>query len=123
MNSEIQPYTLVVGASTNPDRYSFKAIRALRENHIPVKAYGIKAGQVSDVTIETMLPTSNPDTITLYVGPERQTELIEPLIALKPRRIIFNPGTENPEFIRKAQQAGIETEIACTLVLLATYQY
>lgn len=123
MNSNSSPFTLVVGASTNPDRYSFKAIRALREQDIQVKAFGLKSGQVGDVSIETVLPTSAPDTITLYVGPERQAELIPKLIALKPRRIVFNPGTENPEFVRKAQLAGIETEMACTLVLLATHQY
>lgn len=123
MNSNSSPFTLVVGASTNPDRYSFKAIRALREQDIQVKAFGLKSGQVGDVSIETVLPTSAPDTITLYVGPERQAELIPKLIALKPRRIVFNPGTENPEFVRQAQLAGIETEMACTLVLLATHQY
>ena len=116
--------TLVVGASTNPDRYAYKAITQLRANQHSVVAYGLKKGTVSDVAINTELPTPNSiDTITLYVGPERQAELIIPLLNLNPRRIIFNPGTENPLFEEKAQAAGIRTERACTLVLLATHAY
>lgn len=123
MNPDNTPYTLVVGASTNPERYAYKAIRALRRHNIPVKAFGLREGQVDDVAIHTSLPADQPDTITLYVGPDRQAPLIPQLIALKPRRILFNPGTENPVFIQQAQSAGIETELACTLVLLASNQY
>ncbi len=116
--------TLVVGASTNPERYAFKAITQLKAHHHEVKAYGLKKGTVANTDIETTLPeASSIDTITLYVGPERQTELIIPLLNLNPRRIIFNPGTENPLFEEKAQAAGIRTERACTLVLLATHAY
>lgn len=123
MNANNTPYTLVVGASTNPERYAYKAIRALRRQNIPVKAFGLREGQVEDVNIQTSLPQDQPDTITLYIGPDRQDSLIPQLIALKPRRILFNPGTENPHFIQQAQSAGIETELACTLVLLASNQY
>lgn len=123
MNPDNTPYTLVVGASTNPERYAYKAIRALRRHNIPVKAFGLREGQVDDVAIHNSLPADQPDTITLYVGPDRQAPLIPQLIALKPRRILFNPGTENPVFIQQAQSAGIETELACTLVLLASNQY
>lgn len=123
MNADNTTYTLVVGASTNPDRYAYKAIRALRRQNIPVKAFGLREGQVDDIVIHTSLPTDQPDTITLYIGPDRLAPLIPQLIALKPRRIIFNPGTENPDFIHQARAAGIETELACTLVLLASNQY
>jgi hypothetical protein len=116
--------TLVVGASTNPERYAFKAITQLRSHDHSVLAFGLKKGTVADVAIETTLPKPNSiDTITLYIGPERQTELIQPLISLHPRRIIFNPGTENPIFEEQARAAGIHTETACTLVLLATHTY
>jgi hypothetical protein len=116
--------TLVVGASTNPERYAYKAITQLRLHNHSVLAFGLKKGTVADVAIETSLPEPNSiDTITLYIGPERQTELIQPLISLHPRRIIFNPGTENPPFEAQARAAGIHTEIACTLVLLATQTY
>ncbi|MFM2286690.1 MAG: hypothetical protein RLZZ543_2187, partial [Bacteroidota bacterium] len=73
--------------------------------------------------IQTEIPNESIDTITLYVGPDRQTELIAPLLALSPKRIIFNPGTENPSFIEQARLVGVETEIACTLVLLSTGSY
>ncbi len=116
--------TLVVGASTNPDRYAYKAIIKLRAYDYSVLAFGLKKGTVGDVEILTELPTQTAiDTITLYVGPDRQAELIQPLLDLKPRRIIFNPGTENPTFIKQAEQAGVIAEIACTLVLLSLNEY
>jgi predicted CoA-binding protein len=115
--------TLVVGARTNPERYAYKAIHLLRSNQHPVLAFGLKTGLVADITIQTEIPQESIDTITLYVGPDRQGELIAPLLALSPKRIIFNPGTENPAFIEQARLAGVETEIACTLVLLSTGAY
>ncbi len=119
-----KPITLVVGASTNPERYAFRAIEKLRANHYPVLAFGLKEGHVGDVVICKQLPMQTAiDTITLYVGPDRQAELIEPLLDLKPRRIIFNPGTENQAFIEQAEQAGVIAEIACTLVLLSMHTY
>ena len=63
------------------------------------------------------------DTITLYIGPQHQPEWYDYLISLKPKRIIFNPGTENPEFEKMAEEKGIETLEACTLVMLRTGQY
>jgi predicted CoA-binding protein len=116
--------TLVIGASENPDRYAYKAITQLQEHGFKVFALGLKPGFIGNVPIQTILPKETEiDTVTLYVGPDRQTDLIPEIIALKPRRIIFNPGTENLDFIKLAQDAGIETEIACTLVLLATESY
>jgi predicted CoA-binding protein len=116
--------TLVVGASENPSRYSNIAIKRLLEHQLPVLAMGSKKGVVENVEIETEFSSfKNIDTVTLYVGPQNQEALIPQIINLKPRRIIFNPGTENPDFIAKATEKGIETEIACTLVLLSLNSY
>jgi predicted CoA-binding protein len=124
MNPENLPYTLVVGASSNPERYAYKAIKQLNANGFPVLAFGLKNDSVDGIEIQNHLQFSTPiDTITMYVGPDRQQSLIPELLKLNPRRIIFNPGTENPSFIQQAQQKGIITEIACTLVLLSTGQY
>lgn len=124
MNPENLPYTLVVGASSNPERYAYKAIKQLNAKGYPVLAFGLKNDSVDGIEIQTHLQFSTPiDTITMYVGPDRQQSLIPELLKLHPRRIIFNPGTENPSFIQQAQKQGIITEIACTLVLLSTDQY
>jgi predicted CoA-binding protein len=118
------PVTLVLGASTNPERYAYKAIVALRQKGHAVVAVGAKEGQVMDVAIQTQLPKPySVDTVSLYLGPDRQKEYIDALIALEPQRVIFNPGTENPLFSQQLIKAGIRCENACTLVLLATNQY
>lgn len=120
----VKPITLVVGASKNPERYSYKAIRSLISNGYPVLAYGLRNEYVDGIAIQTDLDFKEAiHTITMYVGPDRQSEIIPKLLKLKPQRIIFNPGTENPIFIEKAIQQGIKTELACTLVLLSTGQY
>lgn len=116
--------TLVIGASENPTRYSFKAINMLRKHNQPVQAFGIKKGQVADVLFVTSFPTSGEfDTITLYINPQIQTEYQEAILALKPKRVIFNPGTENDSFQKVLEQNGIEALEACTLVMLQTGQY
>lgn len=116
--------TLVVGASENTSRYSNIAIKRLIEHQLPVLAMGTKKGIVENVIIETDFSSfKNIDTVTLYVGPTNQSALIPQIIALHPRRIIFNPGTENPAFVKVANENGIETEIACTLVLLSLNSY
>ena len=116
--------TLVVGASLNPDRYSFKAINALRIAGHPVVAFGLKEGIVADVNIQKEWEfTADIDTATMYVNPQRQVELYDKIIALHPKRVIFNPGTENAYFEKLLRVKGIETEIACTLVLLSIDQY
>lgn len=120
----IMKKTLVIGASENPERYSNKAIRALVSHHHPVVALGIKKGVVEGVTFHTEKEQfEDIDTVTLYIGPQKQTEYYAYIIGLKPRRVIFNPGTENPEFIAQLKSAGIYPELSCTLVLLATGQY
>lgn len=116
--------TLVFGASLKSDRYSNLAINRLLNANKEVVAFGIKAGEVNGVTIETeMLPFKDIDTVTLYISPKHQPTYYDYIVSLKPRRVIFNPGTENPEFYELLQQNGVEVEAACTLVLLSTNQY
>jgi len=116
--------TLVVGASLKEERYSNKAIKMLREYGHEVVAHGLRTGMVEDVTIHTDWYTGGDiDTVTLYLNPARQQEYYEEIIKLKPRRVIFNPGTENNEFVQRLSDAGIASEEACTLVLLRTEQY
>ena len=116
--------TLVFGASTNPGRYSNIAIRRLLDKRQETLAFGLKEGTVSGVVIDTeLIAYPDVDTVTLYVNPARQEDYYDYLIDLEPRRVIFNPGTENPAFYKLLQDQGIEVEVACTLVLLATNQY
>lgn len=116
--------TLVMGASLKEDRYSNIAIKRLSEHNNDVLAFGLRAGQVAEVNIATTLkPYVAIDTVTLYLNPKRQKDYYEYIIGLKPRRVIFNPGTENIEFQELLKQQGIYFEEACTLVLLSTNQY
>lgn len=116
--------TLVIGASENPERYSNKAIHALVSHDHEVVAIGKRKGEVDGVSFNSdKTAYKNIDTVTMYVGPQNQPEYYSYIIGLKPRRVIFNPGTENPEFSSKLKAVGIDSEIACTLVLLATGQF
>ncbi len=116
--------TLVFGASLKPNRYSNLAIQRLRENGENTFAFGLKSGLVNDVQIKTNLSElPNIDVVTLYLNPERQKQYYDAILELQPRKVIFNPGTENPEFYQLLQQKGIIVEVSCTLVLLSTGQY
>lgn len=116
--------TLVLGATTKPERYAFIAINKLVEKKHPVVAIGQNEGEVAGVKIQTkQIPLKNIDTVTLYLNPVRQRDYYNYIIGLKPKRVIFNPGTENPEFYQLLKANNIETEVACTLVLLSTNQY
>ncbi len=116
--------TLVMGASEKEERYSNKAVRMLREYDHEVAAIGLREGSIGDVPIVTGTPAlTGIDTVTLYVGPQRQDDLIPYIVGLHPRRVIFNPGTENPEFQQTLRKEGIEPVEACTLVMLRTGQY
>ncbi|MDB5282860.1 MAG: CoA-binding protein [Bacteroidota bacterium] len=115
--------TLVLGASTNPSRYSNRAINLLRAHKHEVVAVGLDEGKVGDVKILHDFPNEEIDTVTMYLNPERQHGYYDKIINAKPRRIIFNPGAENPELEKLAAQNNILTEEACTLVLLNTGQY
>ena len=116
--------TLVLGASLNSERYSHKAILMLRKANIPVVAFGLKKGVVSDIEIDTRLKSYKTiHTVTLYLNPKRQEAYMEYILGLNPKRVIFNPGTENPDFYKLLERYNIQYEIACTLVLLSTNQY
>lgn len=116
--------TVIIGASPNADRYSYKATMSLLQHNHHVFPLGIKSGKINNVDIITNKPILNTiDTVTLYVGPDNQTLWIDYILSLNPKRIIFNPGTENPEFEELAKSKGIETLEACTLVLLSINQY
>lgn len=117
--------TLVIGASPNEERYAYKAARSLENHQHDTVLFGIKRGEINGRKILNDWPETieNLDTVTLYIGPDKQPAMYDQILALNPKRIIFNPGTENTEFVKLAQQKGIETENACTLVLLSTGQY
>lgn len=116
--------TVVIGASPNADRYSYKATISLQNHQQPVFPIGIRSGQINGLNIITDKPVlENIDTVTLYVGPDNQAQWIDYIFSLNPKRIIFNPGTENPEFETLAKNKGIEVLEACTLVLLSINQY
>lgn len=116
--------TLVFGASLNPNRYSNIAIHRLKRYEHEVIAFGLREGSVAGVNIQTeLIPFTDVDTITLYMNAKRQEPFYDYLISLQPNRVIFNPGTENPEFFKRLKAANIQYEAACTLVLLGTNQY
>jgi len=113
--------TLVIGASEKSDRYSNKAVRKLVASNHSVLAYGNKAGRIGKVPIVIGWPHKNENihTISLYIRDVYQKDIYEKILALNPQRIIFNPGTENPELYRLAKEKGVEVLNACTLVMLS----
>jgi predicted CoA-binding protein len=116
--------TLVLGASENPARYSYLAIQRLRAHQHPVLAVGKRTGHVADVPIsKEKLEDEEVDTVTLYLNPLNQVPYYDYIMGLHPKRIIFNPGTENDELIKMAKEKKIEPVMGCTLVMLSTGQY
>ena len=116
--------TLVLGASDNPSRYSYLAIRKLRGKQHPVVAIGKFNTTVDDVSItREKKPFTDIDTVTLYLNPMHQREYYDYIFSLNPKRIIFNPGAENDELAKMAREKNIQPLEACTLVLLSTGQY
>jgi len=116
--------TLVLGASPNPSRYSNVAVHRLHSYGHEVVPVGVKNGEIDGIEIIKGQPNSDDiDTITLYLNPQRQQQYYDYILDLQPNRIIFNPGTENPELMRLAKEKGIETVIACTLVMLSVGDY
>ncbi len=112
--------TLVIGASENPERYSYKATLALKSHGHEVVPVGIKAGVINGIQIINGKPAINDiDTVTLYVGPKNQEEWKDYVLSLKPKRVIFNPGTENEDFEQLLRINNIEPIEACTLVMLS----
>jgi len=116
--------TLVLGATPDSSRYAYLAANRLVSKGHSIVNVGIKNGEVAGVPIEKPEVIHNDiDTVTLYVGPQNQPALYDYILNTHPKRIIFNPGTENAELRRMANEQGIETEYACTLVLLSIGQY
>lgn len=113
--------TLVLGGSTNPGRYANKAILKLRAYGHPVVSVGLNEGAVQDVKIQTGLPDfKDIHTVTLYLSPKNQLQYYHYILGLKPKRIVFNPGTENAELAMLAQENNIQVIEYCTLILLDT---
>ncbi|MCB0458013.1 MAG: CoA-binding protein [Flavobacteriaceae bacterium] len=116
--------TLVIGVSMHPYRYAYMAVNRLLDHNIPVVAIGLQKGVIRSVEIETeKIPFEGIGTVTLYISPKHQPEYYSYICSLKPKRVIFNPGTENPDFYSLLKKNNIEVEVACTLVLLSTNQY
>ncbi len=116
--------TLVLGASPKADRFSNKAVRKLMAARHPVIAVGRRADVIGNEPIRTEIPEgARVHTVTLYLNPHNQEVWVERILALKPQRIIFNPGTENDAFEKSATALGIEVVEGCTLVMLASGQY
>jgi predicted CoA-binding protein len=116
--------TLVLGATPDASRYAYLAATRLVKNGHDIINVGIKKGEVAGVQIEKPeVIHTDVDTLTLYIGTHNQPPLYQYILDTKPKRIIFNPGTENTELEKLAQEQGIETIEACTLVMLATGQY
>ena len=120
----INKKTLVLGASDNPHRYANIAVRRLTEKGHSVVTLGIRKGQIEGIEINlNRNGIHNIDTVTLYINPTIQKQYYDYIIQLKPKRIIFNPGTENRELQQLAEENGIETVYACTLVMLSNNSY
>lgn len=116
--------TLVLGASLKPHRYSNIATKRLKKYGHEVVPIGLREGKIEGISIlKGQQDVKGIDTVTLYLNPKRQVEYYDYILGLKPKRIIFNPGTENMELEELAQAQGIETAIACTLVMLSIGNY
>lgn len=116
--------TLVLGASLKTNKYSNFVIHKLVNHKIETLALGLKEGIVEDVVVNTeKLPFKDIHTVTLYLNPKNQQGYYEYIVSLRPKRVIFNPGTENPEFYKILKENNIPFEEACSLVLLSTNQY
>jgi predicted CoA-binding protein len=116
--------TVILGATTKPERAACKAIQMLVDRGHSVLAIGQNAGEVAGIKIKTKaIPLSNIDTISLYLNPARQRDYYNYIVEAKPKRVIFNPGTENPELYQLLELNNIKADVACTLVLLTTNRY
>lgn len=115
---------LVYGASTNPARYAFMATELLLSKGHEVILVGHKPGEIDGIDIQVGQPDlADIHTVTLYVGPKNQLDLLAYVMRLQPKRVIFNPGTENPDLMKQLAAEGMEVEEACTLVMLHTGQF
>lgn len=116
--------TLVMGASTDPGRYAYKAIKMLQRYGHPVVAIGKKEDNLDGVKIEKEhVPFEDVDTVTLYLNPMNQKQYYDYIVDVNPKRVIFNPGTENPELYTLLEENSIDIEVGCTLVMLSVNHY
>ncbi|PID91551.1 MAG: CoA-binding protein [Bacteroidetes bacterium] len=116
--------TVVLGASPNPIRFSYKAVKSLRRHEQEVVPVGFKKGAIAGIQLLSgMPPLENVHTVSLYIGAARQEAYYDYILSLRPKRVIFNPGTENPDFMSTLSQAGIETTNDCMLVMLNEGKY
>ncbi len=117
--------TLIIGASPKPHRFAFKALQALKSHNQNVLLFAKRGGNIDDLHVYPALSQigEDIDTVTLYVNPSILETLLDDIIALKPRRIIFNPGTESDGIIHRLDSLGIECIIDCTLIMLREDRY
>ena len=116
--------TVVLGASPNPVRFSHKAVKSLLRHDLEVVALGFREGLIAEEEIQVgMPPIEGVDTVSIYIGSSRQSDYYDYIISLKPKRVIFNPGTVNPEFMGRLKREGIEPVAECMLVLLNEGEY
>lgn len=116
--------TVVIGASPKPDRYSYKAVKMLQQHGHTVIACGFEHATIGNIPIETEWKIyEDVDTVSLYLNPLRQKQYYEYILSLHPKRIIFNPGTENEELEVLCIEQQIQALEACTLVLLSSNQF
>ena len=118
--------TVIIGATENPSRYAYLAAEMLQEYGEEFVPVSIKRGNVFGkeiLDLRTQPLIEAVDTITLYINPRHQKEWYHYFYQLKPKRVIFNPGTENPELEKSLEERGIRTLEACTLVMLRSGQY
>jgi len=121
---ENRDITVVLGASPNPVRFSHKAVKSLLKHDHEVVAVGFKKGQIADQEILVGKPhIEDVDTVSIYIGSSRQSDYYDYVISLKPRRVIFNPGTVNPDFMQKLKKEGIEPVSDCMLVMLSEGEF
>ena len=115
---------MVLGASPNPERFSYMAVRKLKYSGIPVVAVGLREGEISGVRIEKPFSKfEDIHTVTIYIGARNLAGYYDYILGLKPKRVIFNPGTESPAFAESLTSAGIEVVYGCTLIMISTSQY
>ena len=116
---------LVLGASTNPMRYSYKAVLWLRDAGYKVVAVGKANGKIGTVEILKDVPAQieNLYAVSVYLNPENQTEYVNQVLNLKPKKVIFNPLAENKPFADLLTKSSIEPIDACTLVMLKTGEF
>jgi predicted CoA-binding protein len=116
--------TVVIGASPNPVRFSYKAVKSLLRHEMEVIPVGFRSGDIEDVEILTGTPDiEDVHTVSLYIGSSRQEDYMDYILSLNPKRVIFNPGTVNPSFMGQLQKEGIEPVSACMLVMLKEGEY